>query len=137
MKYFIFGISAILLLLFLCCKEAPQEDDSNDRDLFGIWQTHNREVEASLHIFKDSTFHVDVHKDAGIEVSGIATLLSGQYVIFKNTQGTDPASSNPYPGKYSYTIVGNTAHFKVIDDTLSRRSGLLAGPWTRNKEQIP
>lgn len=134
MKYFHYPISGMALLLFLFCKEAPQKDESTVQDLFGIWQTHNRDIEASLHIFTDSTFHVDVHKDAGIEVSGVATLLSGQNLIFKNTHGTDPASSNPYPGKYTYTITGDTAHFTVIDDTLSRRRGLLAGPWTRSNE---
>lgn len=123
-----------ILLAFQNCKSPDSNKPDFATHLFGIWQTHNRDIEASLHIFTDSTFHVDVHKDAGIEVSGVATLLSGQNLIFKNTHGTDPASSNPYPGKYTYTITGDTAHFTVIDDTLSRRRGLLAGPWTKSTE---
>lgn len=127
--------TALSILLVFQNYKSP---DSNKSDfatpIFGIWQTHNRDIEASLHIFLDSTFYVDVHKDEEIEVSGIATFISGQNVVFKNTKGTDPASSNPDPGKYTYTISGDTAHFTIIDDTLSRRSGLLAGPWTKSTE---
>lgn len=124
-----------LLLLFLFAGVACQEKNNptipNPSPLFGTWMVIHPAVEAELLVREDSTFHVDILPGTGIEAEGLLTLESENQVTFVNTQGSDSIASNPVPGVYLYLVEQDTLRFTLVNDTLSRRMGLLSYPWVQ------
>lgn len=123
-KLFLFAL-AVGLFAGVGCKKATPETE-----IFNTWHVVSPQIEAELQINTDSTFHVNLALDAIIEAEGRVEVGADE-ITFTNEQGSDTAAADPYPGRYSYTIMNDTAWFTKIDDTLSRRSSLLALPWVK------
>jgi len=118
---------AMALVIAGCTKKT--EKKSVD-DIFGKWKLLNPEAMVELFIYPDSTFHVDVLINEGIEVEG-KLILENEEITFINVQGTDSVSSDPSPGRYKYSIDKELLKFIKIDDPLSRRSNFLSQDWQR------
>ena len=125
MKQVSLSALAFVLSLFAGCKKATPETE-----IFNTWHVVSPQIEAELQVNTDSTFHVNLAFDSIIEAEG-RVKVAAEEITFINEKGSDTAAANPYPGRYSYTIMGDTAWFTKIDDTLSRRSSLLALPWVK------
>ena len=117
-----------ILGLFSCTTKSTEK--GNDSSLFSKWKLISEQSEVELLIRNDSTFHVDVLTQIGIEVEGKLNISSSE-LTFINTHGTDSISSDPSPGKYSFVIKSDTIYFQEINDPLSRRKGFLLRPWLK------
>jgi hypothetical protein len=129
---------SLFVLIFGLCVVMSCKDGSTTEEvvpvnpIFGHWKVINPNVEAHLLVRPDSTFHVDILAQEGIEAEGVATVESDSRITFVNTGGTDTVASNPVPGTYDFQITSDTLRFTVVSDTLSRRVGLLSAPWVPN-----
>ncbi len=122
----------LVFAFWACTDEADQStNETKGHPLAGQWATLNFPIEASLQINEDSTFHVDLMISSGIEIQGITELNPDNRITFMNTVGSDSVASNPYPGVYEYSLLGDTVRFTRIDDTISRRQFLLSASWLR------
>jgi hypothetical protein len=120
-----------LLLIFVIsgCKE-KSEDKNNPTSIFNQWKLSGSQTDVELLIRPDSTFHVDVLMQSGIEVEGTAVIANSN-ITFINTHGTDTISSDPSPGSYTFEIVADTIRFYEKSDPISRRKGFLSLPWVK------
>lgn len=122
-------LSALLLVLLSACQHY-QVADSDDYALFNEWKLDSEEAEVVLLVRPDNTFHVDLLTLEGIEVEGKYELdRETLEIAFINLKGTDPISSDSYPGTYRYTIEDDVIHFERLDDPIERRADFLGQPW--------
>lgn len=128
--HFIFGFIGLLLLASCTDKK---DDTTAKTDIFNQWKLANPNANVVLLVRSDSTFHVDVLAQKGIEIEGRVELNQDK-ISFINIQGTDSISSDPRPGVYDYQIKSDTIHFTIISDPLDRRSGFLSLPWVKTLE---
>lgn len=119
-------------LLFFACSDG--NDTPAERNaIFNTWDLTESPTSVELVIRPDSTFHVDVLLNEGIEIEG-RLLLDFNQITFINVEGTDSIARDPSPGIYRYEIIADTVRFSRIDDPLSRRGGFLSLPWVRELE---
>jgi hypothetical protein len=121
---------AVLFSLILLISSCSAQKDDNNYKISGHWELITSEAQVELHIRSDSTFHVDVMENDGIEVEG-QIILTKDKITFINVQGTDSVSSDPTPGTYKYSLNENTLQFEKIDDPILRRANFLSKKWHR------
>jgi hypothetical protein len=119
---------ASILLSVTSCNDNKENSDGGA--IFGQWELKTPDATVELFVFQDSTFHVDVLMNQGVEVEG-EIVLEINRATFINVQGTDSISSDPTPGIYNYQITGDSIRFEKIDDPLSRRANFLSQTWAR------
>lgn len=128
--HYIFGFAA--LLFFSSCTN-ENDEKKVEAAVFSQWKMVNPSANVVLLVRTDSTFHVDVALQVGIEIEGLVELNHGE-ISFINTHGTDSISSDPRPGSYSYEIKSDTIYFDQINDPIDRRAGFLAFPWVKTSK---
>jgi hypothetical protein len=126
-RYLLFFLASILVSIASC---NDKKENSDNGTIFGQWELKTPDATVELFVFQDSTFHVDVLMNQGVEVEG-KIVLEENRATFINVQGTDSLSSDPTPGIYNYQITNDSVKFEKIDDPLSRRSNFLSQTWAR------
>lgn len=129
-------VLSFTLLTFIGAISCKQENDAAtnvSNPLAATWMVLHPAIDAELLIREDSTFHVDILMQTGIEAEGVLTIEGNNRLTFINTGGTDSTASNPVPGVYDFSIEADTLKFMLVSDTLSRRIGLLSYPWIKKE----